>query len=108
MMVKNPVPEGIGFPALHTRRRYRHPVDSTPLDRHVAADVLEAGASEELALPVDMVDIDIAVPVGVKIALDVMRAGDAEIWHRLELREEIGEEILAKGDVSIDVADDLE
>jgi len=106
MVVKNPFPEGVGFPTFHACCRHRYPIDPTPLDRHVAADILKAGSPEKLALSIDMVDVDIAVLVGVQITLNIMRARNAEIGHRLELFEKVGKKILAKRDVGIDVTND--
>ena len=56
----------------------------------------------------NVVDINITIPVGVKIAFDVMGSGNAEIGHFFEFPEQVCEVVLTERDVGVQVADHLE
>src|SRR5262245_55530441 len=108
MMVEGPLCERTGRPPFHARGCDGNRVDSAPLDRDVPAAFLEALPTEQLALPVDRVRVDVAIPKGMEIAFDIVGPGHAQPGHRRKLAEQKLEEIWTEGNIRVDVPDDIE
>jgi hypothetical protein len=108
MMAVSPFAERVGLPPFHSRSGDGDPVDAASLDRDVSTDILETRAAKQLALAIDVMDIDVTVLEGVEVSLDVMSPSDAQFGHFLEPSEQICEEVAFKGDIAINVADDVE
>ena len=103
------VGEGAGLPAFHPGGGDRDPINGPALHRHVTADFCEAFAAEQLAGSGDVLQLGVAVVVGVfgKIGVIVHEGGADDPEGRIggQLAQQKPEVAGIEGDIRIEVAD---
>src|SRR5687767_4898426 len=108
MMMKASLGEIAGLPAFHASGRHGNPIDTACSMRYISTDVLEALVSEELTGTVDRLGAFEAVLHRVPAVFRVGGAYDTERRIFPEPGEQQLEVVRRKGDVRVEVADDVE